>query len=154
MSESKYKFYIQECDKDGTPTGEAKDLEKDFEGLRYMKCTGLATIGKPLNIYTERYHEVERERLFIPDSDKITREAIDVVLSLVFVGEERATTMQNFNNFIKGGVRKYWDTARKKSVVFYIDDAITIKEEMSKGSNPYIQIDYKLSCIKGYSETI
>lgn len=152
MSESKYKFYMQECDKEGTPTGEAKDLEKDFEGLRYMKCTGLDSIGKPLNLYTERYHESKEERVYMPSDEKITREPIDVVLSLLFVGGERANTMLRFNNFIKGGFRKYWDTARNKSIVFYIGDAITVKEETFKGSNPYIQIDYKLRCIKGYAD--
>lgn len=152
MSNSKYKFYMQQCDKNGVVSENAFDLEKDFEGLRYLKCTGLNSIGKPLNLYTERYHESEKERVYMPDEADITREPIDVVLSLLFVGEERANTMLRFNNFIKGGFRKYWDTARNKSIVFYIDDAITVKEEMSKGSNPYIQIDYKLRCIKGYAD--
>lgn len=152
MSNSKYNFYMQQCDKNGVVSENAFDLEKDFEGLRYLKCTGLDSIGKPLNLYTERYHESEEERVYMPDEADITREPIDVVLSLLFVGEERANTMLRFNNFIKGGFRKYWDTARNKSIVFYIDDAITVKEEMSKGSNPYIQIDYKLRCIKGYAD--
>lgn len=149
---SKYNFYIQQCDKDGVVSGNAYDIERDFKGLRYLKCTGLDIIGKPKNIYTESYHEEENERVFMPAEDKIVREPIDVVLSLIFTGDERASTMLAFNNFIKGGFRKYWDTARNKSIVFYIDDAITVKEETFKGSNPYIQIDYKLRCIKGYAD--
>lgn len=152
MSKSKYNFYMQQCDKNGVVSGKSYDLEKDFEGLRYLKCTGLDAVGKPKNIYTESYHESEEERVYMPSEEKITREPIDVVLSLLFVGEGRIDTILRFNNFIKGGFRKYWDTARNKSIVFYIDDAITIKEETFKGSNPYIQIDYKLKCIKGYAD--
>lgn len=152
MSKSKYNFYMQQCDKNGVVSGKVYDLEKDFEGLRYLKCTGLDAVGKPKNIYTESYHEVVEERVYMPSEEKITREPIDVVLSLLFVGEGRTNTMLRFNNFIKGGFRKYWDTARNKSIVFYIDDAITVKEETFKGSNPYIQIDYKLKCIKGYAD--
>lgn len=152
MSKSKYNFYMQQCDKNGVVSEKAYDLEKDFEGLRYLKCTGLDAVGKPKNIYTESYHEVVEERVYMPSEEKITREPIDVVLSLLFVGEGRTNTMLRFNNFIKGGFRKYWDTARNKSIVFYIDDAITVKEETFKGSNPYIQIDYKLKCIKGYAD--
>lgn len=152
MSKSKYNFYMQQCDKNGVVSGKNYDLEKDFEGLRYLKCTGLDAVGKPKNIYTESYHEAVEERVYMPSEEKITREPIDVVLSLLFVGEGRTNTMLRFNNFIKGGFRKYWDTARNKSIVFYIDDAITVKEEMFKGSNPYIQIDYKLRCIKGYAD--
>lgn len=152
MSKSKYNFYMQQCDKNGVVSGKAYDLEKDFEGLRYLKCTGLDAVGKPKNIYTESYHEAVEERVYMPSEEKITREPIDVVLSLLFVGEKRTDTILRFNNFIKGGFRKYWDTARKKSIVFYIDDAITVKEETFKGSNPYIQIDYKLKCIKGYAD--
>lgn len=152
MSKSKYNFYMQQCDKNGVVSGKSYDLEKDFEGLRYLKCTGLDAVGKPKNIYTESYHEAVEERVYMPSEEKITREPIDVVLSLLFVGEGRTNTMLRFNNFIKGGFRKYWDTARNKSIVFYIDDAITVKEETFKGSNPYIQIDYKLKCIKGYAD--
>ena len=152
MSKSKYNFYMQQCDKNGVVSGKAYDLEKDFEGLRYLRCNGLDAVGKPKNIYTESYHEAVEERVYMPSEEKITREPIDVVLSLLFVGEGRTNTMLRFNNFIKGGFRKYWDTARNKSIVFYIDDAITVKEETFKGSNPYIQIDYKLKCIKGYAD--
>lgn len=152
MSKSKYNFYMQQCDKNGVVSGKAYDLEKDFEGLRYLSCNGLDAVGKPKNIYTESYHEAVEERVYMPSEEKITREPIDVVLSLLFVGEGRTNTMLRFNNFIKGGFRKYWDTARNKSIVFYIDDAITVKEETFKGSNPYIQIDYKLKCIKGYAD--
>ena len=60
-----YKFYMQRCDKygspmsvpDGTPNKDLLenqiDLESYFVGLRYRSCQGLNTIGKAKNIYTE-----------------------------------------------------------------------------------------------------
>lgn len=161
MSEAKYDFYMQACDIDGNGITLPEDyqgddrelleneinLEEYFKGLSYLKCEGLNSIGKVKNIYTETYSDADRLRVFIPQ--EVKNEETVVTLTLVFVGENRFETFDNFNNYIKSGLRKYRDTARKKWFVFYIKEEILIGEEMWYGSTPYIKCDYKLRNIYG-----
>lgn len=149
MATSEYKFYMQKVDKDGNPLGEVKDLEKDFEGLRYAKAKGINDIGKQ-RTYTETYVESDKVNVYMPDTP--TYEATSIDLTLYFIGNDRYNTYNAFNDFIKVGFTKYWDTARKREFIFYIDDKITIGDELWYGSTPYLEITYKLQNIKGYTE--
>lgn len=160
MSDKEYNFYMQACDINGnkiTPPEDCPEedkylfdeieLETEFKGLLYIKCAGLNSIGKVKNIYTETYSDADRLRVFMPK--EVKNEETVVTLTLVFVGENRFETFDKFNNYIKSGLKKYRDTARKKWFVFYISDEIIIGEEMWYGSTPYIKCDYKLRNIYG-----
>lgn len=165
MSESQYQFYMQACDIDGNKmacppdyTGEDKelienaiDLEEYFEGLHYLKCVGIDTIGKAKNIYTETYSDSERMRVYMPED--IKNEATTIVLTLAFFGKNRAYTRDRFNEYVRHGFHKYWDTARMKEFIFFIKDELPIGEEMWYGSMPYLKCDYKLQNVKGKTET-
>ena len=154
-----YKFYMQRCDKygspmsvpDGTPNKDLLenpiDLESYFVGLLYRSCQGLNTIGKAKNIYTETYSDADGTRVFVPD--EITNETTKVILTIVFVGDDRFDVRDRFNDYIRHGFHKYWDTARKRSFVFYVDGELPIGEEKWYGSKPYLSCEYTLNNING-----
>lgn len=160
-----YKFYMQEVawynggyqDKEVNDDGtlsetvfEIKDLEEDFEGLKYIKCEGLEDVGEA-NVYTEVFADSDRLRVYVPEN--VTHKATEVKLTLIFVGENRRSTFNNFNEYIQQGFHAYWDSARKKRFVFFVKDAIKPSEDKFIGSTPYIEATYTLSNIKGKTET-
>ena len=53
---SDIKFYMQKCSKQGVLVdGTLKDLEQDFDGLKYMEAKGISKVGKVKNAYIEQY---------------------------------------------------------------------------------------------------
>ena len=160
--ESNYKFYIQTINKDGSiPEGSiTKDLEEDFKvmvdgnivgRLRYKECKGLNTIGKP-RVYTEKYADSDRLRTYIPKN--VTHDATTIELTLYFVGESRQKVYDDFNAFITGGYRKYWDTARNKAFDFYVSDVTQPSNERWYGGTPYFEVTYKLQNLNGKTTSV
>lgn len=148
MSDNTFKFYMQKCDDNYQPIeGTEKDLESDFNGLKYLRCDGIETIGAVKNIYEEKYSDSDTLRSYVPN--KITNEATVITLSLMFHGDNRYKVRDEFNEYIRNGYSKYWDTARNKWFIFYIKDELTLGESMWYGNNPYIRCDYKLQNIYG-----
>lgn len=157
-----YKFYIQAVDKNGNPLKikesdvPIKDLETDFNEkdsnktetglLKYIQCVGLDAIGEN-RVYTEEYSESENLRVYIPQEQ--TYKPTEITLTLCFIGTSRQKVYDSFNNYITQGFHKYWDTARNKEFVFFIEDGISVKEESSKGNIPYMIVDYKLKNLSG-----
>lgn len=143
-----YKFYMKTINKDGSIPDDSitKDLEADFDGLRYKECKGLNTIGKP-RTYTESYADSDRLRSYIPETT--LSEATDVKLTLYFMGENRHATFDEFNEFILGGYRKYWDTARNKAFDFFVKDKVEISDEKWYWSKPYFEVTYTLQNLNG-----
>lgn len=156
--ESTYKFYMVACDNKGNPIvgAQTMDLEKDFKvekdgvvvgQLRYKECKGLNEIGSA-RVYTEEYSDSDRLRVHIPDN--LTHKPTTVTLTLYFVGEDRYNVYDSFNAYLKGSkYHIYYDTARKKKLVFFVKDGISVGESQWFGSTPYIQVSYKLSNIFG-----
>ena len=156
--ESTYKFYMVACDNKGMPIKGAPtmDLERDFKvekdgvvvgQLRYKECKGLNEIGEA-RVYTEEYSDSDRLRVHIPDN--LTHKPTTVTLTLYFIGEDRYTVYDSFNVYLKGSkYHIYYDTARKKKLVFFVKDGISVEESQWLGSTPYIQVAYKLSNIFG-----
>lgn len=143
-----YKFYMLAVDKNGnTLAGETvKDLEKDFAGLKYCKAEGINAIGKA-RVYTEEYVDSDELRVYIPE--EITNEATEITLTLYFVGESRYATYDAFNEYIRIGFHKYYDSARNQEFIFFIEDEIKIKDELWYGSTPYLTVEYNLKNING-----
>ena len=160
--ESTYKFYIQEINKDGSIIDGSvpKNLEDDYKiesngqvvgQLRYKECKGLNTTGKP-RVYTEKYADSDRLRTHIPKT--LTHDATTIDLTLYFVGEKRQEVFDEFNAFIGGGYRKYWDTARNKSFDFIVSDSVSVSKEMWHGSTPYFEVTYKLQNLNGKTKDV
>jgi hypothetical protein len=124
-----------------------KDLEADFIGLVYSKCEGLHTLGAAKNIYEEKYSDSDELRVLVPEV--ILREATTVKLTLFFVGADRYSVRDDFNNYIKNGFHKYWDNARKRMFQFYVSKELPIGEEKWYGSEPYLKCEYTLNNIHG-----
>ena len=153
MKTNEYKFYMQATDSKGVALEGApvKDLEVDFEGLRYLKATGLNDIGDA-RVYTETYADSDRTRVYIPS--EVTHKQTSVTLSLVFVGKKRHETYDAFLAYITNGFHAFWDSARNKRLVFYVESNISPSEELWSGSNPYLKLDITLKNVYGKTENI
>lgn len=147
MATSKYKFYMAECDaewkvKDST----TKDLEVDFEGLRYQEAKGLNLTGKP-RLYTETYADADRVRVYIPEN--VTYEPTTITFRFVFFGDNRYATYDSFVAWVSGKRMVYHDDARNKWAYFYVADSVQPAEEMWYGSTPYLRLELKVSNVYG-----
>lgn len=158
MSEANYKFYVQPCDKYGIVINGSskKSIEEDFnvEGgfVRYKECKGLNTIGSAV-VYTESYADSERLRVHVPSN--LVHKPTTVTLTLYFIGENRYKCYDAFNAYLKNSpYHAYYDTARKKRLVFFVKDEIATDKSQWYGSHPYIEVNYKLSNIFGKTEDI
>lgn len=129
-----------------------KNLETDFYGcIRYSKAEGINTIGKA-KIYTESYADSDEKRVYVPDT--VTNESTKVIFTLYFFGEYRHKAYDEFNEYIRNGVHKYWDTARNKYFLFVVSDEIKISSEKWYGSMPYFEVKYTVQNINGKTFSI
>lgn len=140
---SEYIHYIQ---KEGQ---EAKNLETAFGNIKYAKCVGLNTKGKPKNVYTESLAESDELRAW--QGNEIAREATKITITLYFVGnaEERMEAFDALYNYIKNGKFYYWDNARHKKAYCILIDEYKPSDEKWYGSTPYISADIPLQCLWG-----
>lgn len=146
--EDDYKFYMSRYVNDSWES--EVSLEDYFEGLRYCKCEGLSTKGKPKNIYSESYPETDELRLFMPET--VYRENTDLEFEFVFKGKNRRDVYDKFVDWITGYRIIYWDTCRNRKVEMYLSDAIEPEEDLLYGSEPYISAKFKFKNIKGQTE--
>lgn len=145
---SPYHHYMQRVDINNEGR---KDLENDFPGLLYMKADGLYDIGKSKNIYTEEYADSDRKRFYLPEDNNYANEGTKITMHFLIVGdaESRQTTLQNFLDYVRIGVHRYWDTARQREFDFIVTDEIKISGEKWHGSNPYIELSLPMQNIYG-----
>lgn len=143
-----YKFYMQECDKKGNLLANttAKNLESDFEGLRYSKMEGIEATGEPKNIYTEEFTDSQRLRVFVPET--ICNKNTSITFTCYIFGENRHSVYDAFNAYIQSGFHRYWDTARNKYFVFFVNAAIKPEEDEWNGIG-YLEVVYTLTNIYG-----
>ena len=160
FKERPYHIFMCATDKDGnnlTADGtvadashrpDIKDLEYYFKGLKYMSMKGLGAIGDP-KIYVEEYADSDTLRTYIPK--EVKNSPIECELTLAFVGANRYDVYYNFNEYVRQGYHRYFDSVRKKALIFFVNDKIEPAEEMWKGSTPYLQVTYKLKSVKGHA---
>ena len=144
----KYSPLMAEIDKNGKVIGKMIIIEKEFLGLKYMSLKNGANFGKP-KIYVEEYADSDVLRTYIPENPRTS--PIEYELTLIFLDIDRLQVYYDFNEYIRRGYHRYYCTKRGISFDFIINDAIEITEEMWKGSEPYLQVKYKLQGIKGYA---
>ena len=147
---STYKFYMQECDSKGKTIADAPQIDLEnheaFEGLKYVKATGLDKIGKP-RIYTEKFSDSERLRVHIPN--ELTNEATTVEFQFIFSGENRRESYKTFVEYVRKGYKMYYDTARNKYLYFCVTSEITPAKENWYGSTPYLELTLTVQNIFG-----
>lgn len=151
MNSHGYKFYMQECTKDYVLVdGTLKDLEKDFDGLKYSKCEGINDYGKPKNVYTETYSDSNELRVWMPD--EITREATTVKFTFYFMGENRQDTFHSFMDYLNSGIHVYYDTARNRKFYFVLTEKVSVSDEMWYAGTPYFKVELTVQNLKGNTE--
>ena len=154
MHGSQYRHYMQRTDVANAPI---KDIEADFEGLVYLKMDGLNTIGESKTTYIEDYADADTVRLYVPNTfSAYTNKNTTINLTVIFVGTDsaRSTTFKNFTEYIREGVHRYWDDARKRRFSFVVKDEIKVSEEKWHGANPYIEVTFPLTNLNGKTEVV
>lgn len=81
--------------------------------------------------------------------DKVLREPTTITMSLYFIGLYRKDVFKSFMSFIDNNKLYYWDTARLKKAYMVLKDAVPVKEDMHKGSIPYMLVDFKFQNLWG-----
>lgn len=155
MSEKGIYFYMQRCDKNGVlESGTLKNLEHDFEGLRYIEAKGISKVGKVKNIHTETYADSNELRTWHPseNGEETTHEATIIELKLLFYGDDRRSVYDAFNDYIYDGYHVFYDNLRYRRFVFTVIDAVEPSEDIFKGGTPYIIATWKLQNLKGKTE--
>ena len=137
------KFYMQRVD---IPDQEEIDLETVFKGMRYAKSKGLDTIGEA-RTYEETFAETDKVNVYMPSEPVNKQTKVDI--TFYFIGENRRSVKDQFDEYIRKGIHRYWDTARNKEFEFYVKDKIEPSEELWYGSTPYIEVTYRLNNING-----
>lgn len=125
-----------------------RDLEKLFPGLKYSKCKGLNDKGKQKNVHIEKYADSDELRVW-KDPDGVLREATNITLELYFTGVDRHTVYDSFVGYISTGKIHYWDTERKREAFMVFIDESEPKEDVYKGSIPYILAEFKFQNLWG-----
>ena len=152
MNNTEYKFYMQHLTDDGEPIdGTKKDLEVDFQGLRYSSCTGLGDFGK-VKHYTETYADSDEVRVFFPE--ETLRDQTSVVFNFIFFGEYRLDVFSDFVNYITNTKVRYWDTARNRELDFYLEGEVKVSEEKWYAGIPYFKAAITVKNIKGQTKKI
>lgn len=126
---------------------EQKDLEIAFPGLKYSQCTGLLTKGKRKNVVVESYADSDALRVW--QGDDVTREATNITFTFFFIGSDRQATYESFYEYIKNGQISYWDNKRKKEALLIFTESSDPKEDIYKGSIPYMKVDFKFQNLWG-----
>jgi len=140
---SDVKFYMkQDPSSDGW-----QSIEEVFDGLKYKECKGLEDKGKPKNIYTESYADADKLRVYMPVT--VYRESTTITFTFVFIGDNRQSVYEQFNSFVSGKKIYYFDTMRKKNAYLLLNEAVTMGEDVYKGSVPYMLVDFKFTNIWG-----
>lgn len=144
-------FLMNKVNPDGSMIADSgRDLEKDFEGLRYIEAKGLLNKGKRKNIYTETYSDSDVLRVW--QGDEVTREATTIKLSLCFVGDNRQKSFSDFYDYVKNGKIMYVDTKRLRKVLIVLTDKVELSEEMWKGGIPYFKAEFTFQNLWGDSK--
>ena len=144
------KFYMQVFGKETVQP--IIDLEDFYKGMYFAKVSGLSDKGKPKNIYTEEYADSDALRVHLPET--VYREATKIVLSLVFVGENRRDIYDSFYNYVNGEKLYYWDSARNRKASMVLEEPIEIDEDILVGSQPYIVVDFRFRNLYGECEKV
>ena len=145
---SQYNHYMQRID----ITGQIPiDIEEYFPGLLYEQAEGINDIGKSKNVYTEEYADSDRTRYYLPADNNYANEGTKITMKFLIVGNpvERQNTIDNFYNYVRKGVHRYWDTARKREFDFVVQDEIKQSDERWHGSQPYVEISVTMQNLNG-----
>ena len=151
MSDTVKHYMWKDGESDNSPTG-TKDIEVRFPGIKYSKCVGLNSRGKRKNVHIEKLSDRGELKVW-QDPEKVLREATDITFSFYFTGVNRQAVYDSFMDYIGNGKINYWDTVRKKHAYMIFVDQAKPKEDVYKGSVPYILVELKMQNLWGECPT-
>lgn len=128
-----------------------RDLEVAFKGLKYKELKGVERFGERKNIYMESFAETDRIEVW--QGDTAIRNNTEVILTLVFIGENRRQAYHDFVDYISVGEFEYTDDIRKRKFDFIFKNALEPSEDTLKGTE-YIQADFVLQNLNGQTSDI
>lgn len=145
---SQYTHYMQRVDIDNQPS---YDIEEHFSGMLYMRAEGMNDIGKSKNVYTETYADSDRLRVYLPNDGVYTNDATKITMHFLVVGDAdtRQGIIDDFYEYVRIGVHRYWDDARNLEFDFIVQDEIKVSDEKWHGSSPYVEIAVVMQNLNG-----
>ncbi len=128
------------------------DVESQYPGLLYGKCTGLNDKGKRKNIYFESYPEEKGSRVHI--GSQVNREPTDINLTLLFHGTvaQRQAAYEGFCTFVENDKILFYDSVRLRKVLLVLNEPVKPSSEVFLGSDPYTEVTFKFKNLWGESK--
>lgn len=130
-----------------------KDLEKEFEGLRYKECAGLNSYGEPSNTYAEEFADSSKAEVYVSSNPAYKQTTIK--LTLVFLegggiaeNGKDDTAYHGFLEFVSGCKIAYRDTARKRKALMYLTGATEPKSDTLYGQK-YKEVTFTFKNVYG-----
>lgn len=151
MSDTVKHYMWKDGETANSPKG-TNDLETRFYGLKYSKCDGLNSKGKRKDVHIEKYADNPELRVWLGSEGPI-REATDITFTFFFIGDSRQDAYDSFVEYIGDGKIHYWDTVRKKEAFMILVDQVKPKEDVYKGSTPYLLAEFKFQNLWGECPT-
>lgn len=150
MSNTVKHYMWKDGETQNSPTG-TDDLETRFNGLKYSKCDGLNSKGKRKDVHIEKYADSPELRVWLGSTP--IREATDITFTFFFIGDSRQSVYDSFAEYVGNGKIHYWDTVRKKEALMVLVDPVKPKEDVYKGSMPYLLAEFKFQNLWGECPT-
>lgn len=139
-----------------------------FGACRYESCDGLESLGALKSNYVENYAEALSVRIW-QYSGGVRHEQTEITLKLCFFGADPAksssavTAEDEADLFLKaqesyyafvdavdGKLVEYWDDYRKRRVLMYLNDAVSMASDKMFGF-PYKEVQFKFTNVFGRS---
>lgn len=124
------RFYIHRV-KDGV----LKNLEVDFEGLRYKEAKNVNSVASA-KVYTEEFAEEDGSVVFLPDTPVVKQGEFTLVLYFIAEDGDYARALgvyESFMDFVFGHEVVYYDTFRRRKIKCHLEDKVTPKQDVVNG---------------------
>jgi len=129
-----------------------KDLEKDFEGLRYMRCEGLNDYGEVTSNHTETYPESSKADSYVSKTPAHKPTTIKLTLYFFEGGEDdekNDATYHSFMKFITGSKVVYRDTKRKRKALMELEGEPTKPKADTLYGQKYKEVTFTFKNVYG-----
>ena len=94
--------------------------------------------------------------MYLPPDGNYTNESTVISMTFLVIGPEdrRTATIDNFYEYVRKGVHRYWDNARNKEFDFIVTDEIKVSDEKWVGSQPYVELEIKMKNLNGKTRNV
>lgn len=159
-----YTYYMLRGVPDGvggyTLDASGRDLERDFDGLRYKSFGPVGGYGDKKGVYSESYAEEDGDDVYM--SSDVVRSSLEYKLELYFFCPDDSLTeyaarvnaarevYEEFMDYVSGGMIVWWDTVRRRRVLMYLEEGVEPDDDVVCGE-PYLGVALKFKGVFGRS---